>query len=57
MKEPKELPTVFTIGHSMHEFGRFAALLNQHEIEVVADVRSTPYSRWKRQFNREGLCG
>ena len=36
---------LFTIGHSTHEFPRFHALLQQHGIEIVADVRSRPFSR------------
>ena len=55
MNEQKELPTIFTIGHSTHEFDSFVALLKQHGVEAVADVRSTPYSRWQPQFNREDL--
>jgi uncharacterized protein (DUF488 family) len=36
---------LFTIGHSTHEFPRFLTLLQQHGIEIVADVRSRPFSR------------
>ncbi|MBM4430962.1 MAG: DUF488 domain-containing protein, partial [Chloroflexi bacterium] len=28
----------------------------QHEIAVLVDVRSQPYSQWVPQFNRESLC-
>ena len=45
----------FTIGHSTHEFARFAELLKQHRVNAVADVRSMPYSRRQPQFNRETL--
>ena len=31
-------------------------LLRQHGIDVVADVRSSPYSRFNPQFNRESLA-
>jgi len=37
---------LFTIGHSTHDFAKFLGLLKQHEIEVVADVRSRPFSRF-----------
>ncbi len=37
---------LFTIGHSTHEFPNFLDLLKQHQIEVVADVRSRPVSRF-----------
>jgi uncharacterized protein (DUF488 family) len=46
---------VFTIGHSNLEFARFVALLKQHGIQAVADVRSSPYSQFNPQFNRETL--
>jgi uncharacterized protein (DUF488 family) len=46
---------VFTIGHSNLEFVRFVALLNQHGIQGVADVRSSPYSQYNPQYNRESL--
>jgi uncharacterized protein (DUF488 family) len=46
---------IYTIGHSKHPIERFTALLQQHGIEALADVRSTPYSRFNPQFNREQL--
>lgn len=46
---------VFTIGHSNLEIGRFVALLKQHGIQAIADVRSSPYSQYNPQFNRELL--
>jgi len=46
---------LFTIGHSNHSIGRFVELLRLHVIEIVCDVRSTPYSRFNPQFNRESL--
>lgn len=45
---------LFTIGHSTHEFAKFLGLLKQHRIEVVADVRSRPYSRFE-WFSRSAL--
>jgi uncharacterized protein (DUF488 family) len=49
--------TVFTIGHSNHPQERFLALLQQHAISALCDVRSNPYSRMNPQFNREELKG
>lgn len=46
---------VLTIGHSTHSLEAFVALLQQHGVTAVADVRSTPYSRFNPQFNRETL--
>ena len=47
--------TIFTIGHSTHEVETFLGLLGQHGISAVADVRSTPASRFNPQFNRDAL--
>lgn len=47
---------VFTIGHSNHALDIFVDLLRQHRINVLADVRSAPYSRFNPQFNREPLA-
>jgi len=46
---------LFTIGHSNHPLRRFLGLLALHDIRLVCDVRSTPYSRFNPQFNREPL--
>lgn len=46
---------VFTIGHSNLDIGKFVALLKQHGIQAIADVRSSPYSQYNPQFNRELL--
>ncbi len=46
---------VFTVGHSTHTLEVFAALLRQHDVTALADVRSTPYSRFNPQFNRDAL--
>jgi uncharacterized protein (DUF488 family) len=54
MKSPVTNP-VFTIGHSNHPFDKFLALLKQHNIVAVADVRSAPYSRRNPQYNRNKL--
>jgi uncharacterized protein (DUF488 family) len=47
--------TVWTIGHSNHPVDRFLDLLAQHGIDAVVDVRSSPYSRYASQFNREAI--
>ena len=47
---------LFTIGHSSHPLERFIGLLQQHNIAVVADVRSAPYSRYNPQFNKDSLA-
>ena len=53
---PMETPnSIYTIGHSNHQFVRFADLLKQHQVTAVADVRSIPYSRRYPQFNQREL--
>ena len=46
---------VFTIGHSDHSFDRFKALIDPYEVEELIDVRTSPYSQWAPDFNREKL--
>jgi uncharacterized protein (DUF488 family) len=46
---------LYTIGHSNYEIETFVSLLNKHEINAVADVRSYPYSRFTPHFNRTSL--
>jgi uncharacterized protein (DUF488 family) len=46
---------IYTIGHSNHPIERFLGLLQPHGITAMADVRSTPYSRFNPQFRREKL--
>jgi len=57
MTEPStpDQPCVFTIGHSNHEEQAFLDLLQRHEIQVVADVRSQPYSKYTTQFNSDQI--
>jgi uncharacterized protein (DUF488 family) len=46
---------VLTIGHSVHPIEKFIELLTMHGITALCDVRSSPYSRFTPQFNRELL--
>jgi uncharacterized protein (DUF488 family) len=46
---------IYTIGHSTHTQEHFIELLRRHGITVVADVRSTPYSKAAPQFNTDAL--
>ncbi len=48
-------PRLFTVGHSNHALELFLALLKRHEIQLLADVRSSPYSRYVTHFDREAL--
>jgi uncharacterized protein (DUF488 family) len=55
MNTPKN--PVLTIGHSTHSLKVFLDLLRRHSVTAVADVRSSPYSRFNPQFNKETLEG
>jgi len=46
---------IWTIGHSTRTSEEFIALLESHEIRVVADVRQFPGSRRHPQFGRQRL--
>jgi uncharacterized protein (DUF488 family) len=52
---------IHTIGHSTHGLDRLIALLREHDVGRVADVRAHPGSRRLPQFNRstlaDGLAG
>jgi uncharacterized protein (DUF488 family) len=48
-------PFVFTIGHSNHPPETLVDLLKKHDIQVVVDTRSSPYSRYVPHFNKEEL--
>ena len=52
---PPERPCIFTIGHSNHDEQTFVDLLQQHRIDVVADVRSQPYSKYTTQFKNHDI--
>ena len=48
-------PTIWTVGHSTHSADAFVALLRQHPIALLADVRRFPRSRRHPQFDQEIL--
>jgi uncharacterized protein (DUF488 family) len=48
-------PVVLTIGHSTRPVEELIALLQEHAVEELVDVRSVPRSRANPQFNTETL--
>ncbi|APZ92141.1 hypothetical protein Fuma_01746 [Fuerstiella marisgermanici] len=52
----KNQMTLWTIGHANHDIKTFLALLNQHQIQALADIRRFPGSRKFPQFNCEKLA-
>jgi uncharacterized protein (DUF488 family) len=47
--------TIYTIGHSIHETAYFIKLLKEYDINLVLDLRSSPYSKQASQFNRDAI--
>lgn len=47
---------IYTIGHSNHPLPHFLQLLRGQGVNLLADVRSTPYSRFNPQFRRDALA-
>lgn len=48
--------TVWTIGHSNHTAEALIDLLVRHPITAVADVRTSPFSAYSSQFNKDQLA-
>lgn len=49
------MSSIFTIGHSNHAIEPWLALVRQNDIEVVVDIRSSPYSKYAPQFDQAPL--
>ncbi len=50
-------PPLYSIGHSNHTWETFLGLLHLHQIQVLADVRSAPYSKYSPHFDLKTLEG
>jgi uncharacterized protein (DUF488 family) len=46
---------IYTIGYGARAFDEFIAALQAQQIDYVVDVRSSPYSRFKPEFNKREL--
>ncbi len=46
---------IYTIGHSNHTWQIFCGLVRQHDIQLLVDIRSRPYSRWAAFANKTRL--
>ena len=46
---------IYTVGHSIYEADDFVQLLKNNNINTIVDVRSTPYSKFASQYNKESL--
>jgi len=48
---------LITVGHSNRSLEELVARLGSAGVQAVADVRSSPFSRYSPQFNRDRLAG
>ena len=46
---------LFTIGYSPHTLDSFLGILKKYQISALADVRSSPFSKFKPEFNKDSL--
>ena len=46
---------IYTIGHSNMTPESFVLILKSFEIDIIVDVRSSPYSKFVSHFNRENI--
>lgn len=44
---------LFTIGHSVYDTDYFINLIKIYNINCIVDVRSIPYSKYSRQYNKD----
>ena len=49
-------PPILTIGHSTRSIEEFVALLREHRVQGLVDVRTIPRSRHNPQFNSDSLA-
>jgi uncharacterized protein (DUF488 family) len=47
---------IYAIGHSTRPLNKFVELLQAHQIQILADIRTLPRSRTNPQFNQENLA-
>lgn len=55
MTAGSSITELLTLGHSTHSIERFVSLLKNAGATAVADVRSSPYSRYSPQYSKEAL--
>ena len=55
MSRASEPLILYSVGHSNQTAAEFVAMLQHHNIGLLVDVRSAPYSRWVPHFNKNAL--
>lgn len=46
---------IYSIGHTNHTIDKFILMLRKQNINCIVDVRSTPFSKYTPQFNKDTL--
>jgi uncharacterized protein (DUF488 family) len=46
---------IYTIGYGARQLDDFLAVLQDHHIQYLLDVRTSPYSRYKPEFSKQAL--
>lgn len=49
------MPVIYTIGHWVNPIHEFVQMLQEHDIELLVDIRSYPGSSTSPQYNKEVL--
>ena len=47
---------VYTIGYSGFKLDEFIEKIKEYKIDVIIDVRSSPYSQYFKEYNKENIC-
>lgn len=47
--------TIFTIGYGGRSFNDLVEILKQQKVTHLVDVRTSPYSKFAEEFNRDAL--
>ncbi len=55
MRRERSGQMIYTIGHSVYQIELFLRMLKAHDVAVVVDVRSRPYSSHNPQFSKREL--
>lgn len=46
---------IYTLGHSVHEYDDFFSLLARNNVSALVDVRSAPYCKYAKHYNKRPL--
>src|ERR1019366_5769352 len=50
-----DVMTIFTVGHSTRSVEDVVAMLREHQVTTLVDIRTIPRSRFNPQFNKDSL--